>query len=136
MNKEDIWVSKIPVPVKDKVTADVNDIFNDLPDNKELDEWNIYSPLYCHVSMVKLNDQKELALHDSDPFDYAKAERVIPESKKLTATFEITALQNNFGNMGDRNAGCKRYSLPAINVGLHWQHSYQTGISQQKPGNL
>jgi hypothetical protein len=49
MNKEDIWISKIPIPVKDKVTVDVKDVFNDLKDGEELKEWNIFSPLWCKV---------------------------------------------------------------------------------------
>ena len=40
---------------------------------------------------------KKLILSDSDPFDYAKAERVFPESKKLNVEFLIEAKQNNFG---------------------------------------
>lgn len=97
MNKEDIWVSKIPVPVRDKVTSDVNDVFNEMPDGKELDEWNFYSPIMCHVAVVKFDNEKKLALHDQDPFDYAKAERVIPASKRLTATISLTPKQNDFG---------------------------------------
>ena len=34
MNKEDMWVSKIPVPVMDKVDMDVNDVFGNLKDSK------------------------------------------------------------------------------------------------------
>jgi hypothetical protein len=40
---------------------------------------------------------KKLTLADSDPFDYAKAERVFPESKKIAVEFTIAAQQNNFG---------------------------------------
>ena len=42
---------------------------------------------------------KKLTLADSDPFDYAKAERVFPESKKVAVEFSIAAQQNNFGVM-------------------------------------
>ena len=40
-----------------------------------------------------------MALHDSDPFDYAKAERVFPDSKKVAVEFSITPQQNNFGSL-------------------------------------
>ncbi|MEY2917753.1 MAG: hypothetical protein RIS73_1467, partial [Bacteroidota bacterium] len=99
MNKEDIWVSKIPVPVMEKVTTDVNDIFNDKKDGEELNEWNIFSPLWCKVDIKKNKDKKALALHDSDPFDYGKAERIFPTAKKITAEFNITAQQNNTGDL-------------------------------------
>jgi len=93
MNKEDIWVSKIPVPVKDKVTTHVNDVFTSMKNGEELDQWNLYSPLWCRTEI----SDKKLTLADSDPFDYAKAERVFPESKKIAVEFSIAAQQNNFG---------------------------------------
>ena len=93
MNKEDIWVSKIPVPVKDKVTTHVNDVFLSLKNGEELNQWNLFSPLWCRTGI----HDKMLILADSDPFDYARAERVFPESKKVVVEFSISAKQNNFG---------------------------------------
>lgn len=97
MNKEDMWVSKIPVPVKDKITVDAIDFFSDKKDGEELNEWNIFSPLWCKTTIEKYADKKVLALHDSDPFDYAKAERVFPNARSVSVEFSITAQQNNFG---------------------------------------
>lgn len=99
MNKEDMWVSRIAVPVKQKVTSPVNDVFNNLPAGKELNEWNLYSPLWCRTVIEQHNNQKVLALHDSDPFDYAKAERIFPESKNVVIEFTLTANQTNTGSM-------------------------------------
>lgn len=99
MNKEDMWVSKIPIPVKDKVTSPVNDQFNHMKDGEELNEWNIYSPLWCQVNVEQYKNQKVLVLRDSDPFDYAKAERVFPVSKNVTAQFAITPAQDNAGEL-------------------------------------
>ena len=95
MNKEDMWVSKIPIPVKDKVTNHVNEIFASLKDGEELNQWNLYSPLWCRTGIT----DKKLTLADRDPFDYGKAERVFPESKKVVVEFSIAAQQNNFGVM-------------------------------------
>ncbi len=99
MNKEDMWVSRIAVPVKQKVTSSVNDVFNNLPAGKELNEWNLYSPLWCRTVIEQRNNQKVLALYDSDPFDYAKAERIFPESKNVVIEFTITANQTNTGSL-------------------------------------
>lgn len=99
MNKEDMWVSRIAVPVKQKVTSPVNDVFNNLPAGKELNEWNLYSPLWCRTVIEQRNNQKVLALYDSDPFDYAKAERIFPESKNVVIEFTITANQTNTGSL-------------------------------------
>lgn len=99
MNKEDIWVAEIPVPVKDKVTTDVNDVFNDKKDGEELKEWNLFSPVWCRTIIEKNENTKVLALHDSDPFDYAKAERIFPVAKRVAVEFEVTPQQNNYGDL-------------------------------------
>lgn len=90
MNKEDIWVSKIPVPVKVKETKQVND---DFAKAATINNWNLYSPLWCRTVLL----DTKLSLADSDPFDYAKAERIFPAAKKVLVDFSITAQQNNTG---------------------------------------
>jgi hypothetical protein len=99
MNKEDIWVSKIPTPVKSIAMKHANDIFSAMKAGDELNEWNIFSPLWCGVNVESYNNNKVLALRDSDPFDYAKAERVFPESKQVTVEFSIIPMQNSFGDL-------------------------------------
>jgi hypothetical protein len=98
MNKEDMWVSKIKVPVDDEVKTHVNEVFNQMPDGKELDLWNYNSGLWTPVTIEKMtNGTKALALKDWDPFDYARAERVIPSSKKVVVEFTITPQQSTNG---------------------------------------
>lgn len=92
MNKEDMWVGKIPVPVKDKETKPVDDNFSN---TVAINSWNLYSPLWCRTEVT----DKKLVLKDSDPFDYAKAERLFPVTKKLIVDFTVTAQQNSFGTM-------------------------------------
>jgi len=93
MNKEDIWVAAIPVPVTDSVASDVDDDFSRMPAGKELARWNIYSPLWAPVSI----DNHTLQLKDTDPYDFAKAERVFPPAKKMQAEFSITPAQADHG---------------------------------------
>jgi hypothetical protein len=98
MNKEDIWVSSIPVPLKGKAEAHADEVFAQMPAGEELRLWNIYSPKWAPVSIEKMADgTKALSLKDWDKFDYAKAERVIPATKKLSAEFSIVPAQNNKG---------------------------------------
>jgi len=100
MNKEDIWVSSIPVPVTDVADGHANEDFNKMPAGRELDKWNTFSPQWAKVEIEKMADgTKVLALHDEDKFDYARAERVIPESKKLVADFTVVPAQNTNGMM-------------------------------------
>jgi hypothetical protein len=93
MNKEDIWVSSVPVPVNDKATQHVNDDFSKVTADKALETWNIYSPLWAPVKV----ENGSLILKDKDPFDYAKAERLFPAAKKIITSFSITPKQNDFG---------------------------------------
>ncbi|MGZ3924914.1 MAG: exo-alpha-sialidase, partial [Flavisolibacter sp.] len=114
MNKEDIWVACIPVPVTDKVMQQVNEVFNQMPDGKELSLWNYNSGLWTPVSIDKMsNGTKALTLKDWDPFDYAKAERVVPSSKRIVTEFTVVPQQNDHGWMdieftnGQGNAGVR-----------------------------
>ncbi|MGB3008485.1 MAG: six-hairpin glycosidase, partial [Chitinophagaceae bacterium] len=90
MNKEDMWVSKVVIPVREKEVKHINENFS-VP--ATINNWNIYSPLWCRVQI----ENNSLVLHDSDPFDYAKAERLFPVTKKISVEFSITAQQNNYG---------------------------------------
>lgn len=113
MNKEDMWISKIPIPVKDKVEQDVNENFNQLPEATALKDWNIYSPLWAPVAIEKVGEARVLSLKDKDPFDFAKAEHVVPVAKKMSAEFTVTPAQNDHGNLyiefldGKGNAGVR-----------------------------
>lgn len=99
MNKEDMWVSSIPVPVSDKAADHANDVFDKMPAGKELKQWNIYSALWAPVKIELQAGAKVLALKDWDPYEYAKAERVIPAAKKLMAEFTVMPQQNDKGQL-------------------------------------
>lgn len=115
MNKEDIWVSKIPVPVSETAKQQANEVFNNLATGAELKDWNIYSPLWAPVAIEKNNaGKKVLSLKDKDPFDYAKAERIIPASKKLVTEFSIIPAQNNNGLLDIEFQDAK--GMPAIRL--------------------
>ncbi|MDP4274707.1 MAG: six-hairpin glycosidase [Bacteroidota bacterium] len=98
MNKEDIWVAEVPVPISDKVENQVNDVFNTMNPGEELKYWNIYSPLWAPVKTGTAKDgSKCLVLRDWDKFDFAKAERIFPASKKLSIEFSLETAQSNKG---------------------------------------
>lgn len=97
MNKEDIWVSSVPAPALPEAKKHVSDVFDKMKDGKELDTWNIYSPVWAPVKIEEKEGDKVLGLHDKDPFDYAVAEKIIPASKKFSAEFDINFAQNDHG---------------------------------------
>jgi len=117
MNKEDIWVASIPVPVTDKVDADVNDDFDQLPAASVLAAWNIYSPLWAQVGVEPWKGgRRSLVLKDSDPYDFAEAERVFPVARKMQVEFTVTAGQADHGQLqiefqDERNAPAVRMSF-------------------------
>jgi hypothetical protein len=116
MNKEDMWVSRIPVPVKINATAQANDNFEKNTEISELTQWNIYSPLWAPVSLEKTGGINWLTLKDKDPFDFAKVVRKIPATKELNVSFDMMADQNNKGifriEFLDKNGiACSRLEL-------------------------
>ncbi len=116
MNKEDMWVSRIPVPVKINASEQANDDFNAYSRLSELTDWNIYSPVWAPVSLEKKDGKTWLTLQDKDPFDYAKVERKIPASRLLTVSFDMMAEQNDKGTLqiefvDENGIACSRLEL-------------------------
>jgi hypothetical protein len=101
MNKEDIWVSRIPVPVRDRVSAPVHDTFDNLSTGGPVTDWNIYSPRWAPVRVVEFPSatNKSLELKDKDSYDYARATRVFPESKVVSMKFKVHAKQTKLGRL-------------------------------------
>ncbi|WP_370479502.1 six-hairpin glycosidase [Tamlana flava] len=97
LNKEDIWVASVPVPVKRSVDEAVNDVFNNLPEGKELDLWNTYDLQWATANIEKKDGTKWLTLRDQDPFDYSRVERVTPFAEKMEVTFTVKPEQNDHG---------------------------------------
>jgi hypothetical protein len=99
MNKEDIWVSRIPVPLRDTVDEPVNDVFADFPAGGYVPEWAIHSGLWTSVNIVDNSPSGErfLRLTDRDPYESAQAERIFPESRIATVSFRLQARQTEHG---------------------------------------
>lgn len=99
VNKEDIWVASISVPIRDSVSTPINDVFNELPAGHELDRWNLYSPAWAPAQLEARAGAKYLALKDHDPFDYARAERIFPTTTQGHVTFTVTPAQTDHGKL-------------------------------------
>ncbi len=100
MNKEDMWVAAVPVPITSKVTSHANENFSQFTKLSDLKLWNIYSPMWASVSVDKAPDgANALVLRDKDRYDYAKAERVIPASKKVAVEFTVIPAQSDKGTL-------------------------------------
>lgn len=92
MNKEDIWVSRVPLRITYMVQGDVADNFENMKAGGAIDNWNTYSPLWAPVDLIKENERNNcIQFKDKDPYDYARAIRVFEESKIANIEFKINA---------------------------------------------
>ena len=117
VNKEDIWVARVPVPVTTTASGWVHDDFNATPVGTLPAGWNIYSPLWAPVRIVDVTDvaavvrplasrvttaatsesapNHALELRDEDPYDYARAVRIFPATHGVKVSFKLLARQTN-----------------------------------------
>jgi len=97
MNKEDIWISRVPVPITARVENAVREDFENTPVGSMPADWNIYSPAWAPVSVIETNSPAHhvLELRDEDPYDCARAVRVFPETHGLKASFKVFPRQTN-----------------------------------------
>jgi hypothetical protein len=101
MNKEDMWVSRIPLPVRYKVNGAVQDNFDDMQTNGAVTDWNVYAPKWAPINIVEFPNasNKSLQLKDGDPYDYARAIRVVEDGKHLEICFRIYVLNAYTGTL-------------------------------------
>ncbi len=96
VNKEDIWVTSVRVPISGTVDEHVDENFDNLESEADLRLWNLYVPQWAPVSIVidpGAEKNKCLELRDEEPYDYALVERTFPESKKVTIEFRLMQQQ-------------------------------------------
>ena len=99
MNKEDIWVSRIPTPVTGTVSGPVHDTFNE--GNFEDSPWITYSPRLAPVEVVDFpaKSDRSLQLTDRDPVDCARATRVFQSVKQGFVRFKVYPHQADHGSL-------------------------------------
>lgn len=99
MNKEDMWVSRIPLPIRYRVEGSVHDDFDDMEPGGNVEEWNIYAPLWAPAGVVDFPSagNRSLELQDQDPYDYARAIRVFDEDNLVEVRMRVMAKQSDTG---------------------------------------
>lgn len=99
VNKEDIWVSRVPLPLRTSFVGKVDDNFNDLNNGAAVPDWNLYCPSWAKVSVANFpsTDNKSLKLTDEDAYDYARAIRVFETSKQADIAFDFYVERQNDG---------------------------------------
>ena len=98
MSKEDIWISKIPVPLLAESTGVGLENFESIKSLVELNDWNIYSPKWAPINIKKESNNTFLKLSDYDPYDYSKAFKVFKKAEQmLNIKFKVLAQQTSHG---------------------------------------
>ncbi len=98
MNKEDIWISRTPVPLSGTEAAPLGEDFEQPA--AALDRWNLYVPQWTRTHVVNEpgNGNHVLELRDEEPYDYAVAERIFPSAKHLQLSFRVQAREVRHSN--------------------------------------
>jgi hypothetical protein len=102
LSKEDVWVSRVPLPISTRVSEWVDDNFdNMIPCGGVVNNWNIYSGQWIPAEVVNFPSvvDKSLKLSDKDAWDYARAVRIFPKSDKVNVKFDLLALQPQNGRI-------------------------------------
>ncbi len=101
VNKEDMWVSRLPVPVQYEVDHPVDDDFDETPLGGNVPNWNVYDAIWAPVRVSEGEDSPNhtLRLEDRDPYDYARAVRVFQEGTSARVMFRILAEQTDTGEL-------------------------------------
>lgn len=97
MSKEDIWASRVPLPVKTSETGGVNEDFSTAAEGPFVPGWNTYCPKWAKVEIARRTGGggKCLRLENRDPHDYARAIRVFRESARASVSFKVRANEQN-----------------------------------------
>ena len=101
VNKEDIWISRVPLPVRYRIKGPVKDLFDELDVGGKIPHWNIYRTQWAKAEIAAFPDaqNKSLRLSDRDPYDYTKAVRVFEESTSVQISFKLYAKQIQNGRL-------------------------------------
>jgi hypothetical protein len=89
----------VPVPIKGIVEKDVYDDFDNMKPGGIVKNWNIYTGVWNQVAVVEDGQNNVLRLEDKDPYDYAKAVRIFPESTNAEISFRLRRNRVKDGNL-------------------------------------
>jgi len=144
VNKEDMWVTHIPVPLRLQPTTHASaDEFADAAQLSDLRDWNLYCPLLAPVMLQRPSSPDgatALCLSDRDPFDYARADRLIPATRHLQASFDLVANQNDHGELqleicdAQGNPCTRLWWQPDGQLTLKTGARYTTVMKRYEPG--
>ena len=94
VNKQDIWVSEVPLAMRHAADAYPLDDFEGYTAADRLGDWIVISPAWAPVSLASQEENQFARLQDQDPYDYAKMMRVFPPSTTAALQFRLRPHQS------------------------------------------
>lgn len=89
VNKEDMWISRIPVPVKAVWTEDVEDDMSLISDETLRNTWNLYVPSWNQAELCTVNGTRALKLTDCDLYNRTRAMRCFRPGSLVKAVVRL-----------------------------------------------
>lgn len=100
VNKEDVWIARLPKVITGVVSEHVDQGFDDVESVMQLAQWSVYEPEWTSFEIVGDPGDpgnKVLQIRDAEPLDYARLERIFPESTSITVRFRVKAREIPLG---------------------------------------
>lgn len=91
VNKEDMWIARVPVPVCTEAFTDASDCLKEMEDSRLRDIWNLYVPAWNSAETGK----RGLRLTDCDPYDRTRAMRMFRPGYVVNVKAKIVVEQLN-----------------------------------------
>lgn len=88
VNKEDLWITRVPVPVKTIWKGEVHDFMDSISDVQLRNSWNLYVPAWGTATLLEVDGKRSLVLLDSDPYNRLRGERIFESYDKGRIRFE------------------------------------------------
>jgi hypothetical protein len=137
VNKEDIWISRIHVPIAGTAADHVDQDFEKTKNEADLQLWNLYEPTLAPIQIiVDPLDQSNhcLQLKDEEPLDYAKAERIFPGRNRIGIHFRFNPLKIALGSAMDVEVQDKFGNRPMrLRIDKDWLSTDIKSIEAQAP---
>lgn len=91
VNKEDMWIARIPNPVLTRWEGPVEDDMAEIGEETLRSTWNLYVPSWGGAEIEDQGQGRALHLWEQDPYNRIRAERIFAESSfvKLCLDLEI-----------------------------------------------
>lgn len=102
VNKEDMWIARIPNPVETQWRGDVRDDMAVITQEELRNTWNLYVPSWGSAELTAIKGEQVLELIDRDLYNRVRAERIFEHS----VTVEINLTIEVGGSLQDKAMVC------------------------------